>query len=119
MHFLKAQKNESFENLRLALQWNRIDIAKSDIFNGEEKFTSEQLFKLLEIALVEDKPEFVALLIENGVFLEQFLTYGRLYYLYNSFKVIFVLFTTLIQTSNVFFKTDKIRIKTSASLRNI
>jgi transient receptor potential cation channel subfamily M protein 2 len=58
---LKAQKNNHFDNLKLALQWNRIDIAKSDIFTGDEHLSSEQLSKLLEIALIENKTEFVKL----------------------------------------------------------
>ena len=45
------------------------------------------MFKLLEIALIDNKPEFVKLFIENGINLDSFLTYGRLYYLYNSRKV--------------------------------
>ena len=73
--------------MKLALYWNRIDIAKSDIFTGEEIFDSTQLSKLLEIALIDDKPEFVKLLLENGTSLESFLTYGRLYYLYNAKSV--------------------------------
>jgi hypothetical protein len=82
-----AQKNNHLENLKLILQWNRFDIAKSDIFNGSKQFRPDELSKMLETALVDDKPEFVKLLIENGTNLDSFLTYGRLYYLYNSRKV--------------------------------
>lgn len=94
--------------MKLSLQWNRIDIAKSDIFTGDEHLHPDQLGKLLEIALIENKPEFVKLceyqsikthcilshqqllilVIENGTNLDNFLTYGRIYYLYNSKKVV-------------------------------
>jgi hypothetical protein len=89
MFKLKAKKDDYFADLKLAIQWNRIDIAKSEIFTGDEHFHPEQLFKLLEISLIDNKPEFVKLLIENGANLESFLTYGRLYYLYNSKQVNF------------------------------
>lgn len=73
----------------MALQWDRIDIAKTDIFNGEEYLSPNQLCKLFEMALVENKPDFVELILQNGVNLDSFLTYGRLYYLYNSKTVNF------------------------------
>ncbi len=68
------------------MQLNRIGFAR-EIFNGEEDFTPSQLEKILEIALIENKPEFVELLLQNGADLKSFLTYGRLYYLYNSVKI--------------------------------
>ena len=71
----------------MALKWNRIDLAKTDIFTGEETFKSEQLMNLMEMALIENKPEFVELLLENGVNLKAFLKTRRLYYLYNSISV--------------------------------
>ena len=84
----------------LALKWNRIDMAmKNELFSGEYRPSQAELSKLLEIALIENKPEFVKLLLENGTNLKTFLTYGRLYYLYNSSKVnfwvqlIFILYT--------------------------
>jgi hypothetical protein len=89
--FLDSQKNSSFDILRLALQWNRLDVVvKNDIFSsGSESLEPNQLEKLLEIALIEDKPEFVKLLLDNGTNLTSFLTYGRFYYLYNSREVLF------------------------------
>jgi hypothetical protein len=90
--FLDSQKNSSFDILKLALQWNRLDlVVKNDIFSsGSEPLEPNQLEKLLEIALIEDKPEFVTLLLDNGTNLTNFLTYGRFYYLYNSNLVFIV-----------------------------
>ena len=85
--FLNSRKNEYYENLKLALQWNRNDIAKTDIFTGEEEFKSYQLANLMEMALIQNKPEFVELLLENGLNLKSFLTVRRLCFLYNSQKV--------------------------------
>jgi hypothetical protein len=86
-----ARKDQHYENLKLALLWNRDDIAKNDIFTGEEEFKQYELYHLMEIALIENKPEFIELLLENGLNLNSFLTFRRLIYLYNSAKVPFSL----------------------------
>jgi len=82
--FLNSRQKQYYENLKLSLQWNRVDIAKSEIFTGEEEFTDSQRTHLLEMALVNDKPEFVELMLETGINLKTFLSKRRLYYLYNS-----------------------------------
>jgi hypothetical protein len=87
--FSLARKNKYYENLKLALQWNRSDIAKTDIFTGEEEFKSYQLAHLMEMALIQNKPKFVELLLENGLNLKSFLTVRRLCFLYNSHKVFY------------------------------
>ncbi|CAF1036957.1 unnamed protein product [Brachionus calyciflorus] len=117
--FLDSQKGKHFDNLRLATQWNRIDIAKNNILIGEEEFTSDQLSKLLEIALIDNKPEFVQLFLENGANLNNFLTNGRLYYLYNSESIheefkrtpIFYVFRDIfgLKNSNFFISFKKLR----------
>ncbi len=87
--FLESQKDNSFEIFKLALQWDRIDVVnKSDIFSGSDGLEPSQMEKLLEISLVENKPEFVRLLLDNGTNLTNFLTLGRFYYLYNSKQVV-------------------------------
>jgi hypothetical protein len=85
--FSKAKKDDYFGVARSAIQWNLVDIARSEIFTGEEQFHPKQLSKLLEISLIDNRPEFIKLLIESGVSLNNFLTVGRLYYLYNSKQV--------------------------------
>ncbi len=86
INFCVAQKNQHYENLKLALQWNRSDIAKNYIFTGEEEFHADQLANLMEMALLQNKPEFVMLLLQNGLNLNSFLTVKRLYFLYNSHR---------------------------------
>ena len=73
-----ANKNQHYENLKLAINWNRYDIAKTDIFTGEEEFEPCQLENLMEIALLKDKPSFVKLLLENGLNIKTFLTVQQL-----------------------------------------
>ncbi len=82
-----ARKNEFYENFKLSLKWNRSDIAKTEILTGEENFEMHQLTNLMEMAISENKPDFIDILLENRVNLYSFLTYKRLYYFYNSIKV--------------------------------
>ncbi|KAI2660922.1 Transient receptor potential cation channel subfamily M member 2 [Labeo rohita] len=59
--------------LELAVAWNRVDIAESEIFSEESQWTSCDLHPAMFSALVGDKPEFVRLLLENGVCVRKFL----------------------------------------------
>ena len=68
----------------------KYDIAKSDIFTGEEEFQPNQLENLMEMALIKNAPSFVKLLLENGVNMKSFLTHKRLTFLYNSLKIRYV-----------------------------
>uniref|UniRef100_A0A8C6UJC9 Transient receptor potential cation channel, subfamily M, member 2 n=1 Tax=Neogobius melanostomus TaxID=47308 RepID=A0A8C6UJC9_9GOBI len=63
----------SQRQLELAVAWNRVDIAKTEIFTDESQWKSEQLHKAMFTALVGNKPDFVSLLLENGVSLRDFL----------------------------------------------
>lgn len=84
--FIIAQKSKSHKNLELTLYWNKVDIANSDIFNGNESFTSEQLENIMEEALKINSPKFVQLLLENKLYIDEFLTKKRLYDLFNYSK---------------------------------
>uniref|UniRef100_H3A629 Transient receptor potential cation channel subfamily M member 5 n=1 Tax=Latimeria chalumnae TaxID=7897 RepID=H3A629_LATCH len=83
----KSQSQEAQEyldELKLAVAWNRVDIAKSEIFNGDVEWRSCDLKEVMVDALVNDKPDFVKLFIDNGMNMHDFLTYGRLQELYCS-----------------------------------
>jgi hypothetical protein len=56
------------------LQWNRIDLARNNIFTGQEKFSQEQKFILIKMALIQNKPQFIELFLENGFDLKSFLS---------------------------------------------
>uniref|UniRef100_A0A8C6Q4M7 Transient receptor potential cation channel, subfamily M, member 5 n=1 Tax=Nothobranchius furzeri TaxID=105023 RepID=A0A8C6Q4M7_NOTFU len=85
---VKACKSQSqdaqdfLDELKLAVAWNRVDIAKSDIFNGDVEWKASDLEEVMMDALINDKPDFVRLFVDNGVNLGEFLTYGRLQDLY-------------------------------------
>ncbi|XP_041830488.1 transient receptor potential cation channel subfamily M member 4-like [Melanotaenia boesemani] len=72
------------EELKLAVTWNRVDIAKSELFNGDIQWKYEDLEDSMTDALINDKPQFVRLFIENGFNILDYLTYGRLESLYRS-----------------------------------
>ncbi|KAG7227818.1 hypothetical protein INR49_013612 [Caranx melampygus] len=72
------------EELKLAVTWNRVDIAKSELFNGDIHWRYEDLEDSMTDALINDKPEFVRLFTENGLNILDYLTYGRLESLYCS-----------------------------------
>uniref|UniRef100_A0A8C7EDY0 Transient receptor potential cation channel subfamily M member 5 n=1 Tax=Nothoprocta perdicaria TaxID=30464 RepID=A0A8C7EDY0_NOTPE len=81
-HSQEAQ--EYLDELKLAVAWNRVDIAKSEIFNGDVEWKSCDLEEVMMDALVNNKPEFVKLFIDNGANMSDFLTYSRLQRLYCS-----------------------------------
>ncbi|XP_072463451.1 transient receptor potential cation channel subfamily M member 4-like isoform X2 [Notamacropus eugenii] len=72
------------DELRLAIAWNRVDIAQSEMFRGDIHWRSSHLEVSLQDALVNDKPEFVRLLISRGLSLSHFLSPSRLAHLYTT-----------------------------------
>ena len=71
----------------MAIKWNQIEFARSNIFTGAESFTKKEFFSLMELAMVENRHDFVDLLIENNIDLKNFLTQQRLLFLYNCDQV--------------------------------
>ncbi|XP_056001380.1 transient receptor potential cation channel subfamily M member 1-like isoform X2 [Ostrea edulis] len=80
---LKGTCSSVSEQLRLALMWDRVDIAQDYILDGDKARTEESLIPVLMEALINDKVDFVKLLLENGVCMHSFLTVNRLEELYN------------------------------------
>uniref|UniRef100_A0AAY4C348 Transient receptor potential cation channel, subfamily M, member 4a n=1 Tax=Denticeps clupeoides TaxID=299321 RepID=A0AAY4C348_9TELE len=72
------------EELKLAVAWNRVDIARSELFNGSIHWSYEDLKDPMTDALVNNKPEFVRLFTENGLNIMDYLSYKRLEDLYCS-----------------------------------
>ncbi|XP_011896596.1 PREDICTED: transient receptor potential cation channel subfamily M member 5 isoform X6 [Cercocebus atys] len=98
---VKACKSHSQEpqdyldELKLAVAWDHVDIAKSEIFNGDVEWKSCDLEEVMVDALVSNKPEFVRLFVDNGADVADFLTYGRLQQLYRSVSPKSLLFDLL------------------------
>ncbi|KAJ3600386.1 hypothetical protein NHX12_031371, partial [Muraenolepis orangiensis] len=84
MILIRFSSKPWFEELKLAVAWNRVDIAKSELFNGDIQWKYEDLEDSMTDALVNDKPQFVRLFCENGLNMVHYLTYSRLESLYRS-----------------------------------
>lgn len=82
---LKANKASFLMQLKLALAWNRIDVAKSEIFTEDlkqENFSTDLLYEPLATALLDNKSDFVELFLNEGVNIRHFLTLQTLEMLY-------------------------------------
>ncbi|KAJ8028997.1 Transient receptor potential cation channel subfamily M member 3 [Holothuria leucospilota] len=82
---LKAQSRANPGNkLRLALAWDRADIAKQQIFVHGKDLSEGTLEQAMFEALANNQVDFVKLLKDNGVNFQKFLTVARLEDLYNT-----------------------------------
>ncbi|XP_010218670.1 PREDICTED: transient receptor potential cation channel subfamily M member 2 isoform X1 [Tinamus guttatus] len=88
---LKASRNrdhfghENWDHqLKLAVAWNRVDIARSEIFTDDHEWRPTDLHPMMAAALISNKPEFVKLFLEQGVRLKEFVTWDVLVYLYDN-----------------------------------
>ncbi|XP_032358536.1 transient receptor potential cation channel subfamily M member 4 [Etheostoma spectabile] len=72
------------DELKLAVTWNRVGFAKSELFNGDIQWKYEDLEDSMTDALINNKPQFVRLFAENGLNILDYLTYGKLESLYCS-----------------------------------
>uniref|UniRef100_A0A8C4KZ87 Transient receptor potential cation channel subfamily M member 2 n=1 Tax=Equus asinus asinus TaxID=83772 RepID=A0A8C4KZ87_EQUAS len=70
--------------LKLAVAWNRVDIARSEIFTDERQWKPSELHPMMTAALISNKPEFVKLFLEHGVRLKELVTWDSLLYLYKN-----------------------------------
>uniref|UniRef100_A0A8D0EZ90 Transient receptor potential cation channel subfamily M member 2 n=1 Tax=Strix occidentalis caurina TaxID=311401 RepID=A0A8D0EZ90_STROC len=70
--------------LKLAVAWNRVDIARSEIFTDDHEWKPTDLHPVMAAALISNKPEFVKLFLEQGVRLKEFVTWDTLVYLYDN-----------------------------------
>uniref|UniRef100_A0A8C0ZV95 Transient receptor potential cation channel subfamily M member 2 n=1 Tax=Castor canadensis TaxID=51338 RepID=A0A8C0ZV95_CASCN len=86
----RSQDHFGHENwdhqLKLAVAWNRVDIAHSEIFTDEWQWKPSDLHPTMTAALISNKPEFVKLFLENGVRLKEFVTWDTLLYLYENLE---------------------------------
>uniref|UniRef100_A0A7N6BFC9 Transient receptor potential cation channel, subfamily M, member 3 n=1 Tax=Anabas testudineus TaxID=64144 RepID=A0A7N6BFC9_ANATE len=84
LYHLSGANASAPDQLSLALAWNRVDIARSQIFIYGQQWPVGSLEQAMLDALVLDRVDFVKLLIENGVSMHRFLTLSRLEELYNT-----------------------------------
>ncbi|ESO90835.1 hypothetical protein LOTGIDRAFT_163721 [Lottia gigantea] len=84
---LKAKRNRNqgnrLEQLHLALTWNRADIAQSEIFREDVNWEKGSLDEIMTKAILEDKVDFIKLLLNQGVVMKEYLVVKRLEELYS------------------------------------
>nr|KAI8744050.1 transient receptor potential cation channel subfamily M member 2-like [Biomphalaria glabrata] len=95
---LKANKNQAIDQLKLALAWNRIDVAKSEIFTDDRTWPTGMLDEIMMSAIKLSRVDFVELFLDNGLSLKNFLTKERLTALYNTIPPNCLLRTLLMKT---------------------
>ncbi|XP_069496554.1 transient receptor potential cation channel subfamily M member 2-like isoform X2 [Ambystoma mexicanum] len=78
----KRPSSEKWEStLELAVSWDKLHIARS-ILNCDWLWEPKDLYPVMTIALIEDKPNFVQLFLDHGVNLREYATDERLTCLY-------------------------------------
>ncbi|XP_077474571.1 transient receptor potential cation channel subfamily M member 4-like isoform X2 [Stigmatopora argus] len=92
---LSRDASEYIEELKLAVAWDRVDMAKAELFTGDIQWTYEDLDGSMTDALINDKPQFVRLFCENGLNILDYLTYQRLESLYRSISDTTLVYTLL------------------------
>ncbi|XP_071090476.1 transient receptor potential cation channel subfamily M member-like 2 [Haliotis cracherodii] len=74
---------DQLNQLKLALTWNRADIAQEEIFREDVNWSQEHLMEAMTMALEENKMDFVRLILNQGIIMREYLTVHRLESLYN------------------------------------
>lgn len=92
----KSKQLSPAEQLSLSLIWNRVDIARSEIFVYGQKWPPGALEQAMMQALQHDRIDFVKLLLENGVSMRKFLSIPRLEELYNTVCFLKIIITNFL-----------------------
>lgn len=80
----RTSNTDRSSQLRLALKWNRIDVAKAKIFGPSSPAEGLDLWPFFMEALITNKPEFVHLFMECGLDVKSSLTVQELTRLYQA-----------------------------------
>ena len=74
------EKEERYNKMKISIEWNHINIGIEEMkkeVNEESKMSNNEIQNLFENALLENKHQFVNLLLENGVEIKEFLKLYR------------------------------------------
>uniref|UniRef100_A0A6I8SSM0 Transient receptor potential cation channel, subfamily M, member 2 n=1 Tax=Xenopus tropicalis TaxID=8364 RepID=A0A6I8SSM0_XENTR len=108
------QGHENWDHqLKLAVAWNRVDIARSEIFTDELQWKPSDLHPLMTAALIGNKPDFVKLFLEQGVRLEEYATQETIINLYNNTDPSCLFHSKLAKV----FEDERLRLETSKSFK--
>ncbi|XP_060576682.1 transient receptor potential cation channel subfamily M member-like 2 [Ruditapes philippinarum] len=77
-----ADEEQRLSQLKLALTWDRVDIAQEEIFREDVLWSTGSLDDILTEALLTNKVKFVLLILQQGVVMKEYLTVQVLERLY-------------------------------------
>jgi len=77
-------KERYMTQLRLAMRWNRVDIARDFILTDKQKDKIGSLDEVMYQGILDDRVEFVKMFLDKGFSLKRFVTYRLMFKLYNS-----------------------------------
>jgi len=77
-------KERYMTQLRLAMRWNRVDIARDFILTDKQKDEIGSLDEVMYQGILDDRVEFVKMFLDKGFSLKRFVTYRLMFKLYNS-----------------------------------
>ncbi|WAR04383.1 TRPM2-like protein [Mya arenaria] len=98
---LKANKYKLMDLLKLALAWNRIDVAKSDIFRDDMKWpTLDDSDDVIFSAILLNRVDLIKLFLDHSENLNELLTKDKLRMLFNKIPTNCLLRTSLGSSDN-------------------
>ncbi|XP_077991932.1 transient receptor potential cation channel subfamily M member-like 2 isoform X2 [Glandiceps talaboti] len=105
---LLRARGGSKEYLRLAFDWNRCDIAKEMFKQSNINLRDSDTQALMTRALLEreNRVGFIALLLEKGLVIEEYLTVNRLEHLYQSHASKSLIPALRVKDLNISYKKD-------------
>ncbi|CAG2185726.1 TRPM3 [Mytilus edulis] len=79
----EVTEKQRLERLKLALKWDRADIAQEEIFREDALWSRGSFDETMETAIISDNVKFVQIILNQGVVMKEFLTNKRLLKLYD------------------------------------
>ncbi|XP_076107233.1 transient receptor potential cation channel subfamily M member 8-like [Mytilus galloprovincialis] len=79
----EVTEKQRLERLKLALKWDRADIAQEEIFREDALWSRGSFDETMETAILSDNVKFVQIILNQGVVMREFLTSKRLLKLYD------------------------------------
>ncbi|CAC5369887.1 unnamed protein product [Mytilus coruscus] len=79
----EVTEKQRLERLKLALKWDRADIAQEEIFREDALWSRGSFDETMETAILSDNVKFVKIILNQGVVMREFLTSKRLLKLYD------------------------------------
>ncbi|XP_071180089.1 transient receptor potential cation channel subfamily M member 8-like isoform X2 [Mytilus edulis] len=79
----EVTEKQRLERLKLALKWDRADIAQEEIFREDALWSRGSFDEAMQTAILTDNVKFVQIILNQGVVMREYLTTNRLLELYD------------------------------------